>query len=173
MQFKSTYRLVYIAGTIALMLITLVVASDDKTPFDPNILLGEWRGEGMFVMPITGIQMDIEGTARFVYDSSGGYIRTSMSGLKFFYTYSDSGHLYINHQNDSLTWEVWDGFGRHVIYEGIGKGDRLTGRRKGGGANYQITASMVTPDSLDFWLHYIDANGGQIEKARFNLGRVR
>lgn len=173
MKFKPTYGLAAIAGLIAMMISTFVVASDNKASFDPNVLIGAWSGAGMFVMPVTGIEMDIEGSARFVYDSSGGYIRTSMSGLKFFYTYSDSGHLYINHQNDSLTWEVWDGFGRHVIYEGIGKGDKLTGRRKDGGASYQITASMVTPDSLDFWLHYIDANGRQVEKARFNLGRDR
>ncbi len=172
MNIKHRYRLV-VAAFFALMLTTIVVASGDDAPFDPSVLLGEWSGAGIFVIPITGIKIPIEGSASFVYDSSDGYIRTSMTGLKFLYTYSDSGHLYINHENDSLTWEVWDGFGRYVVYEGIGKGDKLTGRRQDGGAVYRITATMVTPDSLDFWLHYVDAHGRQIEKARFNLGRDR
>lgn len=173
MHIKLTHTLAVVAGFIALAVATIVVASDDEAPFDPSVLLGEWSGAGMFVMPITGIEIAIEGSASFVYDSSGGYIRTSMTGVKFLYTYSDSGRLYVNHENDSLTWEVWDGFGRHVVYEGIGKGDLLTGRTRGGSAVYQITATMITPDSLDFWLHYVEANGRQVEKARFNLGRDR
>lgn len=172
MNIKQTHRLVAVA-CFALLLTTIVVASGDNEPFDPTVLLGEWSGAGMFVMPITGIEMAIEGSASFVYDSSGGYIRTAMTGIKFFYTYSDSGHLYMNHETDSLTWEVWDGFGRHVVYEGTGTGDSLTGRTRGGSTVFHITATMVTPDSLDFWLHHIDAHGGQVVKARFNLGRVR
>ncbi len=34
-------------------------------------------------------------------------------------------------------------------------------------------ATLVTPDSLDFWLFYIDARGNQVDKASFNLGRIR
>jgi hypothetical protein len=172
MNIKHTHRLA-IALFLAVLLTTVVVASGDESPFDLTVLLGEWSGSGMFVMPITGIEMDIEGSASFVYDSSGDYIRTNMTGTKLFYTYRDSGHLYINYEKDSLTWEVWDGFGRYVIYEGIGKGDTLTGRRKDGGATYKIMATMVTPDSLNFWLHYVDTHGQQVDMARFNLGRIR
>ena len=171
MHIRHTHRLAVAAFFLAVVLTTIVAAAGDESPFDPSVLLGTWSGTGMFVMPITGIEMAIEGSAGFVYDSSGDYIRTSMTGAKLFYTYRDSGHLYVNHENDSLTWEVWDGFGRYVVYEGTGKGDTLTGRRKDGGATYRITATMVTPDSLDFWLHYIDVHGRQVEKARFNLGR--
>ncbi|MDH3889442.1 MAG: hypothetical protein OEV49_00015 [candidate division Zixibacteria bacterium] len=152
---------------------TVVVAVGDEPPFDPYVLLGEWSGAGMLVMPMTGVELEVEGSASFVQDSSGGYIRTGISGTKFLYTYSDSGHFYVNPDNDSLIWEVWDGFGRHGIYEGIGRGDTLTGRRRGGNAVFQVTTTMVTPDSLDLHLYYLDNNGRRYQKARLNLGRNR
>lgn len=173
MHIKHSHSLVVVASLLALVVTTFVVAVGDEAPYDPSVLLGEWTGAGMFVMPVTGIEVAIEGSASFVYDSLGDFIRTNMSGTKFAYTYRDSGHLYVNRENDSLTWEVWDGFGRYIVYEGIGKGDKLTGRRRGSGADYTITATMVTPDSLDFRLHYFDAQGRQVEQARFNLGRDR
>ncbi len=149
------------------------MAGDDGRSFDPWALIGEWSGQGMFVMPVTGIRLSIEGRADFTYDSTEGYIRTSMVGTKFFYTYRDSGHLYVDEEVDSLVWEIWDGFGKHVIYEGSIRGDTLTGRRVKGDAVYSITATLVSRDSLDFRLDYIDDRGRKSEKARFNLGRIR
>ncbi|MCK4462235.1 MAG: hypothetical protein KAW46_10550 [candidate division Zixibacteria bacterium] len=149
------------------------MAGDDGRSFDPWALIGEWSGQGMFVMPVTGIRLSIEGRAGFTYDSTEGYIRTSMVGTKFFYTYQDSGHLYVDEEVDSLVWEIWDGFGKHVIYEGSIRGDTLTGRRLKGSAVYSLAATLVSKDSLVFRLDYIDAQGRKSEKARFNLGRIR
>ena len=53
------------------------------------------------------------------------------------------------------------------------RGDTLTGRRLKGSAVYNITATLVSRDSLDFRLDYIDDRGRKSEKARFNLGRIR
>ncbi len=172
MRISPTQRFFIPLLIAATLLLAELLTADDRN-FDVFNLLGQWQGNGVFVMPVTGLEMEMEGSASFVRDTSGGYIRTSMIGTKYLYTYQDSGRLYVNPDNDSLLWEVWDGFGRHVFYEGAVNGDTLTGRRWKGKAEYKLTAQMVTPDSLDFRLYYINPDGERAEKARFNLGRVR
>lgn len=103
-----------LAATILLLVVTAmaVMADEQADKFDADRLIGRWRGEGSFLMPMTGIDISVDGEADFTPDTAHGCLRTAMTGSTFMFSYSDSGHLTIDPATDSLRWEIWDGFGR-------------------------------------------------------------
>jgi hypothetical protein len=151
----------------------MIVADDQPIEFDPLTLVGKWQGEGSFLMPVTGMEISLEGEANFVYDSTLGYLRTAMRGETLVFTYTDSGHLAIDPVTDSLRWDIWDGFGRYVTYYGAVEGNKLTGRRVRGSRLYTIHTNFVGPDSIEFRLVSTEKDSTKIDRARFSLGRVR
>ncbi len=171
MKYKS---ILLTTGLATILGLALIVAADDQpADFDPLTLAGKWQGEGSFLMPVTGMEISVEGEADFVYDSTYGYMRTAMRGETLIFTYSDSGHLAIDPVTDSLRWDIWDGFGRFVVYTGVIEGNKLTGKRVHGSRLYTIHTNFVGSDSLEFRLVSTEKDMTKIERARFNLGRVR
>ncbi len=162
---------------IALLLLLCVCsaspnAEDSPAAFDLLALEGDWSGSGSFVVPVTGMEMAIEGRASFQYDSTAGYLRTVLTGAKLFFTYVDSGTMWLDPATDSLTWEIWDGFGKHVIYRGVVDGSSFVGSRLRGSRVYTVSTDFVTNDSISFRMTSRDAEGVPREKARFELGRI-
>ena len=157
---------------MALLTLGLATASD-TVDFKLADLEGDWEGVGTFVVPMTGMEMDIEGQAKFEYVHDKNYLRTELVGEKFLFTYSDSGHLAMDQRSDSLTWEVWDNLGRHAFYRGKKEGGRISGERMYKGDLYSVEIKLVTMDSLAFRLSTTDEDGDSADKATFNLWRVK
>lgn len=153
--------------------------AEDSPTFGPRELEGSWSGKGKFVMPITGIRTSVTGEADFRYDSTSGYLRTSMKCRKFLFSYADSGYFRIDSTNDSIatrnnaSWEVWDGFGKHVIYSGTVRDSLFTGSRREDDRIYRLTSYLMAGDTLVFRLECSNKDGDTDEKARFTLHRVR
>ncbi len=166
----SKRSLIYIT---VLMLCGSLLFAGDSVDFELADLEGNWEGVGTFVVPMTGMEMDITGKAKFDYVDDENYLRTALSGEKFMFTYSDSGHLALHEQTDSLTWEVWDNFGRHSLYRGEKNGGQILGHRKYKGKLYSIEINMVTMDSISFRLSTTNDDGARKDKATFNLWRVK
>lgn len=133
---------------------------------------GSWEGNGEFLMPITNMAVAIEGKANFKYDSANGYLRTALTGSKFLFSYSDSGHLYYDKQTDSILWEIWDNYSRHAKYEGKAYGNIVKGTRYRKKNLYSVMIEMVTKDSINFKLMVTNPEGNSIDKAVFHLWRV-
>ena len=154
----------------------LVVGGSDpaaEEKFDVRSLEGDWEGTGEFIVPVTGMTMSVEGRARFEYDSLGDFLRTAMVGEKYFFTYSDSGHLVHNTRTDSVSWEVWDNFGKHALYYGEVDGSSIRADRYRKKDLYRVRINLVNADSIDFKLTITTPQGEVIDKASFNLWRVR
>ena len=159
---------------LILSLLTAAIGfSGGNEKFDLKALEGDWEGRGEFLMPVTHVNVGLEGAARFDYDSTGGYLRTSMTGEKFFFTYSDSGHLVMDNKTDSISWEVWDNFGKHTKYFGTVDGNKVTGDRYKKKHFYNVTIELVTADSIDFKLTVTDPDGDKYTRAAFYLWRVK
>ncbi|HOP07934.1 MAG TPA: hypothetical protein PLF13_11665 [candidate division Zixibacteria bacterium] len=162
-------RNIFIAIFWSVIIAVFAQAADN---LDLHNLIGVWQGSGGFLMPVTGIRLDIEGTAEFVDVPDSGFIKTSLHGSKFLFNYSDSGHLWIDDATDSLTWEIWDGFGHYVTYYGVVEGSQIKGSRRKDQNMYLIEAQMIGPDSLCFRLR-AGASDNPEDKAWFNLGKMR
>ncbi|UCG62360.1 MAG: hypothetical protein JSV52_03485 [Candidatus Zixiibacteriota bacterium] len=160
-----------------LLIVSLAVAtitySDDSQQLDLKILEGEWEGDGEFLMPVTDIPMSVEGQAQFVWDSVTGRLRTALTAEKFLFTYSDSGYLVLDSRTDSISWEVWDNFGKHAKYYGQVSGKKVVGNRYRRGNHYQVVVELVTNDSIDFRLTVTEPDSNQFNRAVFNLWRVK
>jgi hypothetical protein len=163
-------KVAYIAAFAALVLAVTLVADDNE--FDLKALAGSWQGEGVFVMPVTDIEMDIEGEAEFEYDKTNNWLRTQITGTKFMFSYSDSGHIARVPKTDSVWWEVWDNFGRHSKY--FGKVDRqsIFGQRRYGSKLYEVRINQIHPDTIDFKLTMTPDGEGLENRATFRLWRV-
>ncbi len=155
------------------LLMAAISYSDSHDTIDLRQLEGDWEGSGEFLVPITDISMSVEGRARFDYDTAAGHLRTAMTGEKYFFSYSDSGHLKLDEQTDSISWEVWDNFGKHSRYFGIVSGNKITGDRYKKNKYYQVMIELVTPDSIDFKLTVTEPDGDRYDRATFNLWRVK
>ncbi len=169
---KISLRLLLTALILSL-LIAAIGVSGESEKFDLKALEGDWEGRGEFLLPVTHANVALDGAARFDYDSAGGYLRTSLTGEKFFFTYADSGHLVMDKKTDSISWEVWDNFGKHAKYFGTVDGNRVTGDRYKKKHFYNVTIELVTADSIDFKLTVTDPDGDKYTRAAFNLWRVR
>ena len=117
---KTILILLFISLTIPINL----TAENNK--IDLRNLEGQWEGTGKFLVPMTNIEMDIEGSADFKYNEDNDYLRTALVGEKFLFSYSDSGHLAQNQVNDSIYWEVWDNRGKHAFYKGKVEGNLIS-----------------------------------------------
>jgi hypothetical protein len=149
--------------------------AEEKRPanhLDIASLAGSWMGAGMFVMPVTGFEMEVEAMAEMSRDADTDFYRTLLTGTKFMYTYADSGHLWIDPGGDSLRWEVWDGFNGHAIYYGRVEGNQVFAGRRPGARTYRLQVSRASADSVDMTLDYM---GGESARtlARFSMGRKR
>ncbi len=171
MHHKSAALTLFLTAAIALVLPGSFPAAEDTPKFDLMNLVGEWEGEGMFLMPVTGSEISIEGHGSFVYDEANDRIRTSMSGSKLFINYSDSGYLQYYPATDSVSWEVWDSWGKHALYWGQIKDDQLVANRVYKHDNYRVQVKFPHPDTLDFHLIVRDEKR-EFDKARFLLWRV-
>lgn len=160
----------YIAAFAALVLAVTLVADDHD--FDLKALSGSWEGEGVFVMPVTDIEMDIEGEAEFEYDQSKNWLRTQITGTKFMFSYSDSGHIARIPKTDSVWWEVWDNFGRHSRYFGKVDKHSMFGQRRYGKKLYEVRIDHVHADTIDFKLTVTPDDEPLENRATFRLWRV-
>lgn len=164
---------VIICTVAFVMLSTTSLQSSDQKRLDLANMDGDWEGSGTFLMPVTEFKIDIEGKASFRYDSKTGRLRTALSGEKFMFTYSDSGYVTPDAKGDSLTWEVWDGFGRHVIYRGAFHSNSITGSRLWKGKIYSVEIMQLHADTLSFKMTVAGNDGDSKEKASFSLQRVK
>ena len=158
---------------LAAGLLIAAAGTGAQEKFDLMDLVGQWEGEGMFLMPVTNVEVNIEGEGEFVYDAVNDRIRTSMRGTKFMIAYSDSGYLTHYPESDSVSWEVWDSWGKHALYWGEIRDDKLVADRIHRSKNYTVTVEFPHPDTLDFRLTVRNPNEEPYEKARFLLWRVK
>ncbi len=167
--------MIKLASLLVVLCFTLaaVTYSDDSGQIDLRTLEGDWAGQGEFIVPMTNITMSVEGRAQFAYDSLTGRLRTALTGEKFLFTYSDSGYLIHDTRTDSISWEVWDNFGKHAKYYGEVDGNRVVGNRYKKDSHYQVVIELVTLDSIDFRLTVTEPDSTQFNKAVFNLWRVK
>ncbi len=150
------------------------LAKGGQKKFDLKSLVGSWEGEGMFLMPVTDVEVELEGQGEFVYDAGRDLIKTSMTGTKYFLNYADSGLLRHDPQTDSITWEIWDNWGKHAKYRGEIRDGRLVADRTFKNKGYQVTVDFPHPDTLDFRLTLADPDTKVREtRARFVLWRVK
>jgi len=163
--------LIFLALIIVLLGINKSSSAADK--FDLMNLIGEWEGEGFFQVPVTGGTVEIEGYGMFTYDSTQNFIRTSMQGSKFLINYSDSGQLIHHPESDSVSWEVWDNWGKHSMYWGMIEDHMLIAKRVYKKINHQVVVTFPHPDTLDFHLVVHKKDGTQYDKASFLLWRVK
>jgi len=162
------YRLTFLLA----LLMAAAALADGPRKIDLKQLEGNWEGNGEFLMPITDMYVSLEGTARFDYDTTLSRLRTSLTGEKLFFTYSDSGYLEHDEKTDSISWEVWDNFGKHAKYFGTVSGNTVTGVRTKENLFYNVRIELVTADSIDFRLTVIKPDGDQFDRAAFHLWRV-
>ena len=159
--------------TLALSLLTPAAGGQSSNGFDATQLEGEWEGTGEFLMPVTNIAMGIAGKAAFTWDSANGYLRTAIVGTKFLFKYSDSGHLIVDPTTDSISWEVWDNWGKHALYHGLIEDGVIKGSRRKGDGVYSVSIAMATLDSIDFKLTYTNDDGSSRDRATFSLWRLK
>ena len=135
--------------------------------------LGDWRGGGEVYIPLMGTSLAIDGTASFKQDSTGAFIRTAATGQALMLTYSDTGRFVHDHVTDSISWEVWDSFGRHSEYRGVAERDRIIGKRKKGNLVYTMDTRFLSDDSMQVTISTTDHEGVVSKRAKLNLGRDR
>lgn len=168
-----SFASVIICAVVLVMMLNASVQSSDQKRLDLESLEGDWIGSGTFLMPVTEIEVDVEGKASFRYDSKSGRLRTALSGEKFMFTYSDSGYVTPDAKGDSLIWEVWDGFGRHSKYRGAFEGNSITGSRRWKGKTYSVEIIQLHADTLSFKMTVAGDDGTATENASFSLKRVK
>ncbi len=161
-----------VMGLLSVLAMGGFLFGEDKSDFDFMNLIGNWEGEGSFLIPKTGVSLDIEGTGVFEYDSLNNRVRTSMQGTKMLLTYADSGYLYYHPETDSVSWEVWDTWGRHALYWGVVENGVLRADRLFKNRNYRVSVFFPHPDTLDFRLTRRQSDGGEEDQATFLLWKT-
>jgi len=160
-----------------ILLISIIVFSvalaEKVEKIELKNLDGDWEGVGEFLVPVTNMNVDISGSANFAYNEKSKKLRTSLFGEKLFFTYSDSGYLWVDPKSDTISWEVWDNRGKHALYHGKLDGNTITGERKRKDEIYRVIIEQVTTDSIDFKLNVTQPDGGSFNKAVFHLWRVK
>ncbi len=163
---------------IVFALLTLVMINSKSYSESKIIVIdlakldGDWRGSGSYLVPFTTMTASMDGTARFIYDSSGGYLRTFLTADNILFGYSDSGHLQINPAGDSAVWELWNSWGYHLKYRGTVKGRTISGSRQKGKLKYDVYVEIVNYDSISCRLILTDEKGESSEQASCSFVRV-
>ncbi|MEZ5357381.1 MAG: hypothetical protein R3F48_01030 [Candidatus Zixiibacteriota bacterium] len=154
---------------------SLVLAgSETKTDFSLKTLDGNWSGEGEVIVPMMGFPISIEGKASFAYDTLQNYLRTSIQGEKFYFSYEDSGHLYHDTATDSIRWEIWDGFGEYGIYYGHIEDGMLKGTLEKEKWLFHIKVDFINTDSMTFTMTAQKGYVGEEKpQATIDLWRVK
>lgn len=162
-----------LTAIITILLVTSLVSAQSDRKLDIKSLEGNWEGTGWFLVPLTELTMAVEGKANFRYNEKDGYLRTALTGEKYLFTYSDSGRLIHDKKTDSISWEVWDNFGKHAKYYGTVDGNTIRGSRNRKDDSYNVVIELITEDSLDFKMTVVQPDGDVIDKASFSLWRVK
>lgn len=167
---KSNKIALILIFLILLITITTISGSDQ---LDLKTLEGDWEGDGTFLVPGLNTLMEISGNANFEYIDEKNYLRTALTGEKFLFTYSDSGHLALDNNSDSLTWEVWDNLGRHAKYRGYKNDNKIEGSRVYKKKNYFMKIELVHIDTIDFRLYIKEKDNSERDQATFKLHRIK
>lgn len=149
----------------------LSAAAQDTAQFHLKALAGHWEGEGEVLIPKTSIPISVDGKALFTYDSLTTRLRTEIEASKFFFSYADSGYIYHDTATDSISWEIWDGFGKYSRYVGTVKNNIITGAKTRHGYQYRIKIDFITSDSLNFTLTTTDRKGDSSTRADITMWR--
>jgi len=168
-------RVVFTSVLVILMISGLCyhTGADDSGDFRLSNLAGDWEGEGEVLIPKTSIPISVTGEAVFTYDSLMGRLRTEIEAGKFFFRYTDSGYIYHDTVTDSISWEIWDGFGRYSEYIGMVENNVITGDKTRHGYLYRIVIDFITDDSLNFSLTTTDDDGDSRTRASIDLWRIK
>ncbi len=158
---------------ILLFLLISLTTFSGSEQIDIKNLEGDWEGDGTFLVPGINSMMEISGKANFEYSNEKEYLRTALTGEKFMFTYSDSGHLALDNDSDSLTWEVWDNLGRHAKYRGNINGNKIEGSRVYKKKNYFVKIELVHIDTIDFRLYIKEKDNSERDQATFKLHRLK
>ena len=150
----------------------LVSSSPGESSFDFESINGKWQGTGRIIFPGVEIPFDLDGKATFEHDSINGSIRTSLVAEKFLFTYSDTGRM-VFIGKDSVSWEVWDNFGKHALYYGHVEGNTIRGQRVHKTRKYEFEVTQLSPDSLMVQLTKQNEDGEIEPIADFQLQRVK
>ena len=162
-----------IAGSLLLIILLLATSSSsEEEVLDLSQLDGDWTGSGSYLVPFTTMTASIDGQAKFIYDSSKGYLPTFMKADNLLFQYSDSGHLQIIPNSDSAVWEIWSSWGYHLRYRGIVSGNTIHGSRKKGKLRYDVYFEIVNTDSISCRLILTDEQGESTEQASCYFKRV-
>jgi len=157
---------------IVVLLFSITTISGAKQ-IDLKSLEGNWEGYGTFLIPGINSLMEISGNANFEYFNKNNYLRTELSAEKFLFTYSDSGHISIDNDNDSLTWEVWDNLRRHTKYRGKINGNKILGSRVYRKKDYLVKIELIHIDTIDFRLYIKEKDNTEHDQATFKLHRLK
>ena len=162
-----------IVGSLLLIILLLATnSSSEEAVLDLSQLHGNWTGSGSYVVPFTAMTASIDGEAKFVYDTSNGYLRTFLTADNLLFGYSDSGHLKIIPSSDSAVWEIWNSWGYHLRYRGTVSGNTIQGRYKRGNLTYDVYFEIVNSDSISCRLILTDEKGESSEQASCYFKRV-
>jgi hypothetical protein len=165
----------YCPKTVVLILLLLggffSAGARHANDFRLQSLAGNWEGEGEVLIPKTSIPISIEGKAKFTYDSLTARLRTEIQASKFLFTYADSGYIYHDTATDSISWDVWDGFGKYSRYRGTVANNVITGVKTRHGYRYRIKIDFITDDSLNFTLTTTGKDGDSSTRAAITMWR--
>jgi hypothetical protein len=165
-----TVKLIF-ALIIALTFCAAVGEEETVGKFDIESLAGNWEGKGKVRVPVTGMKISINGKAAFAYDSLTRKLRTSLEGKRFFFSYTDSGYLTHDTLTDSITWEIWDSFGKYSFYTGKVENNIINGVKTKEGRLYNVIVDFITNDSLTFKLTTTDEDGDVTKRVALDMWR--
>ena len=163
---------VLVSSFLLIILLLVTNSSSDEGVLDLSQLHGNWKGSGSYLVPFTTMTASIDGEAKFIYDTSKGYLCTFFTADNILFEYSDSGHLQIMPSSDSAVWEIWNSWGYHFRYRGTVLENTIHGQRKRGKLKYDVYFEIVNSDSISCRLILTDEKEESSEQASCYFRRV-